>query len=101
MLVDNLGSARDIVQHNAVTNQTTVANHLTYDSFGKVTAETDPNVNTLSGFQGAERDEETGMQLHNRRYMDPAVGRWISEDPIGFAAGDSNISRFVGNGPTN
>jgi uncharacterized protein RhaS with RHS repeats len=28
------------------------------------------------------------------------VGRWISEDPIGFAAGDANVYRYVGNVPT-
>ncbi len=35
------------------------------------------------------------------RWYDPAVGRWISEDPIGFAAGDSNLYRYVSNSPTN
>lgn len=35
-------------------------------------------------------------------YMyDPTVGRWLSRDPIGFAAGDSNLYRYVGNSPTN
>lgn len=28
------------------------------------------------------------------------MGRWISEDPIGFAAGDYNVSRYVGNEST-
>jgi hypothetical protein len=28
-------------------------------------------------------------------------GRWLSEDPIGFAAGDANLYRYVGNGPVN
>ncbi len=32
---------------------------------------------------------------------DPGIGRWISEDPIGFKAGDSNLYRYVGNNPTN
>ncbi|MSR57403.1 MAG: hypothetical protein EXS05_07000 [Planctomycetaceae bacterium] len=29
------------------------------------------------------------------------MGRFISEDPMGFAAGDVNLSRYVGNAPTN
>ena len=29
------------------------------------------------------------------------MGRFISEDPIGFAAGDGNLNRYVGNSPTN
>jgi hypothetical protein len=32
---------------------------------------------------------------------DPNVGRWISEDPIGFQAGDANLYRFVWNDPSN
>ncbi len=30
----------------------------------------------------------------------PSVRAWISEDPIGFAAGDANLYRYVGNGAT-
>lgn len=32
---------------------------------------------------------------------DPSVGRWLSEDPIGFEGGDANLERYVGNNPTN
>jgi uncharacterized protein RhaS with RHS repeats len=32
---------------------------------------------------------------------DPTIGRWTSEDPIGFKAGDTNLYRYVGNCPTN
>jgi uncharacterized protein RhaS with RHS repeats len=32
---------------------------------------------------------------------DPTIGRWLSEDPIGFEAGDANKVRYVGNGPIN
>ena len=34
------------------------------------------------------------------RWYDPEVGRWLSEDPIGFEAGDANLYRYVGNGVT-
>ncbi len=96
-LADNLGSVRDIVDSTG----SNVVNHITFDAFGKVTSETDSTVNHIGGFQGAERDEESGMQLHDRRFYDPTTGRWIKEDPIGFNAGDTNLARFVGNGPTN
>jgi uncharacterized protein RhaS with RHS repeats len=33
--------------------------------------------------------------------FDPSVGRFLSEDPIEFDAGDSNLYRYVGNSPTN
>lgn len=32
---------------------------------------------------------------------DPRVGRFLSEDPIGFGAGDANLYRYVFNSPTN
>src|SRR5207253_2633309 len=32
---------------------------------------------------------------------DPTIGRWISEDPIGFTGADANLYRYVGNSPTN
>jgi hypothetical protein len=34
------------------------------------------------------------------RWYAPGTGRWLSEDPIGFAAGDANLYRYVGNGVT-
>ena len=30
----------------------------------------------------------------------PSLGRWMTQDPIGFEAGDTNLYRFVGNEPT-
>lgn len=39
------------------------------------------------------------MQYHRARYYDPAAGRWISEDPIKFAARDLNLSLALGNNP--
>ncbi len=41
------------------------------------------------------------MQYNRARYYDTATGRWISEDPERFGAGDTNLERYVGNGPTN
>ncbi|MGE3240458.1 MAG: RHS repeat-associated core domain-containing protein [Pirellulales bacterium] len=32
---------------------------------------------------------------------DPSIGRWLSEDPIGFEGGDPNLYRYVGNDPLN
>ncbi|HJT23203.1 MAG TPA: RHS repeat-associated core domain-containing protein, partial [bacterium] len=32
---------------------------------------------------------------------DTRTGRWTSQDPTGFAAGDANLYRYAGNGPTN
>jgi len=64
-----------------------------------VQSETDATVDHIFAYTGRERDEESDLQYNRARYYDSSVGRWISEDPIGFSAGDPNVSRYVGNEP--
>ena len=40
-----------------------------------------------------------GFTTTMRRYYDAAIGRFVSQDPKGFAAGDTNLYRYVGNEP--
>jgi RHS repeat-associated protein len=91
-LTDHLGSVRDIVRNDA----TSVA-HLEYDSFGQLLDGLEAV--TRYGFTAREWDGDTDLQYNRNRWYDPKNGKWISEDPIGFAAGDANLSRYVGNGP--
>ena len=56
---------------------------------------------TIIGYTGRPLDVETGLQNNLNRWYDARVGRCVSEDPIGFAAGDSNLYRYVGNSPAN
>jgi RHS repeat-associated protein len=51
-------------------------------------------------FTGREWDPETGLYYYRARYYDSRIGRFISEDPIGFAGG-ANFYAYVENGPTN
>ena len=95
-LTDNLGTVRDIVDSSGA-----VIDHLVYNSFGQVAYESAPTVHHLEGYTGSIYDHDTGMLNDWRRWYDPAVGRWLSEDPMGFAAGDANLSRYVGNDATN
>jgi RHS repeat-associated protein len=94
-LADNQGTVRDLIDSNGV-----IVNHISYDSFGKVVSQTS-NLDFRYGYTGREQDNETGLDYYRARYYDAALGRFISEDPIGFAAGDTNIYRYVGNSPTN
>ncbi|RCS55781.1 hypothetical protein DTL42_01370 [Bremerella cremea] len=100
-LTDHLGTVRDVVDYDNSTDTTTVQNHLAYNSFGNIVSETNTAVDFLFAFTGRERDEESDLQYNRARYYDSAVGRWISEDPIGFAARDENLFRYVGNSPVN
>jgi RHS repeat-associated protein len=43
--------------------------------------------------------EPNGFYYMRARYYDPAVGRFISEDPIGFDGGDVNLYAYVLNNP--
>jgi len=95
MLTDHLGSVRDIV------NQAGEAvSHVTYDAFGNIVGGTGVLL-TRYLYTGRELDTLTGLQYNRNRWYDPALGRWISEDPIGFWGGDYNLGRYVENGPPN
>jgi RHS repeat-associated protein len=94
-LADNQGTVKDLIDNvgNAVS-------HINYDSFGRVVSQTG-SVDFRYGYTGREQDAETGLDYYRARYYDVANGRFISEDPIGFAAGDTNLYRYVGNSPVN
>ncbi len=93
-LGDRQGSVVDLVNE-----QGEVVNHFVYDSFGNRTGST--TADFRFGYTGRELDTETGLYYYRARYYDSAVGRFISEDPIGFSAGDTNLYRYVGNNATN
>ncbi len=93
-LTDNLGSIRTVLDGNGH-----VVDSITYDAFGNITAETNAGERGRYAWTGRELDVETGLQYNRARYYDSSTGRWISQDPIGFAAGDSNLYRYVTNKP--
>jgi len=98
-LTDHLGSVRDIVTYDVIAHTATVENHVVYDTFGNITGQTNPSIQILFGYAGRETDNESTYYYNRARYYDAAIGRWIAEDPLGFAAGDENLVRYVGNRP--
>jgi RHS repeat-associated protein len=95
-LTDRLGSV------TGITNSTgALINSTAYDSFGHVLTESNPSVADSIGFTGREYDSETGLYYFRARYYNPDLGRFLSEDPLSFGAGDFNANRYVGNNPTN
>jgi RHS repeat-associated protein len=95
-LADNQGSIRYVLD-----NSGNVINEIIYNSFGEVTSESNPSVDFRFGYTGRELDEETGLYYYRSRYYDSTVGRFISEDAIGFEGGDANLYRYVINSPVN
>jgi len=45
--------------------------------------------------------EADDLYYYRARYYDPTTGRFFSEDPIGFASGDTNLYRYVSGNPVN
>jgi RHS repeat-associated protein len=41
--------------------------------------------------------EPNGLYYMRARYYDPSVGRFVSEDPLGFGGGDVNLYAYVKN----
>jgi len=83
----------------SLTNSTgSLANSYTYDSYGRLMGSTGALINPFQ-YTSREFDPETGIYFYRARYYDQNVGRFISEDPIGFAGG-RDFYVYVGNSPT-
>ena len=95
-LADNLGTIHDIVDSSGV-----VQDHLVYSSFGRIISQTNPSLQPRFTFTGRETDAVTGLVWYGSRYLDPADGRFISEEPSSLAASGTNSYRFATNSPTN
>lgn len=82
-------------------NQNVVSKYA-YDVFGAVLneVETIPQPFKYVGQYGVMA-EPNGFYYMRARYYDPKVGRFISEDPIGFEGGTVNLYEYVGNQPVN
>jgi RHS repeat-associated protein len=76
----------------------TVAAQYTYASFGRTTA----TGTTTNPFQYTGREHDgTGLYYYRARYYSPTFQRFLSEDPVEFAGGDTNLYAYVFNSPTN
>ncbi|HXH25899.1 MAG TPA: RHS repeat-associated core domain-containing protein, partial [Vicinamibacterales bacterium] len=92
-LTDALGSTVALADGSGA-----VATAYSYEPFGAVNAMGASSGNELK-YTGRE-DDGTGLQYYRARYYHPNLQRFISEDPIGFAGGDTNLYSYVGNAPT-
>ncbi|MCA1791646.1 MAG: hypothetical protein LC667_17880, partial [Thioalkalivibrio sp.] len=86
---DHLGSVVMLTDEDGM-----VAAKYEYDAYGRRTAVAEA-VDQPYAFTGREWDEESGLYYYRARYYDPAGGRFLSEDPIGFGGGDLNLYRYV------
>ena len=68
----------------------------TYGPFGQTSVTGTPR--TPFQYTGREKDG-TGLYYYRARYYQPALHRFVSEDPIGFAGGDFNVYAYVRGNP--
>ena len=101
-LTDNENTVRDLVTYTTDTpGTTTVVDHRVYSSFGEITSQIDPTtVDCIFGYTGRPLDGATGLQNNLNRWYDASVGRWLSQDPIGFGGRDANLYGYCDNAPT-
>ncbi|WP_395138601.1 RHS repeat-associated core domain-containing protein, partial [Armatimonas sp.] len=95
-ITDHLGSVITLLN-----NAGQVAQSNSFDPFGQTISSTNSNGfgGQPYGFTGLEHDE-SGLVYARNRYYSPGLGRFISEDPIGFGGG-SNFYAYCGNDPIN
>jgi RHS repeat-associated protein len=94
LLTDALGSTVALTDPSGA-----VKTSYSYEPFGKTTTTGEANANAQR-YTGRE-DDGTGLYYYRARYYHPGLQRFISEDPVGFDAGDTNLYAYVGNNPTN
>ncbi len=91
---DHQGTADAILKAGTVTNQPLRT------AFGEKIANTGTESDSAFGFQGQLDQSKTEFGNFRARQMQTNAGRFISQDPIRFASGQTNFYQFVGNRPT-
>jgi RHS repeat-associated protein len=88
---DHLGSLNILTDSRGYTAQT-----VAYYPFGETRTNTGP-IDLPYKYTGQELDPETGLYYYQSRYYDPAVGRFITPDPLRQAAFDpQTFQRLIG-----
>jgi RHS repeat-associated protein len=90
-ITDALGSVL------ALTNSSgNITTQYSYDPFGNTTAAGSPSTSVFQ-YTGRENDGN-GLYFDRSRYYYPRLGRFISEDPLGFGGG-YNVYAYVNDSP--
>ncbi len=91
---DHINSITALTGHTGTVEETT-----NYDAFGSPGLTLPGTGNDLL-FTGRQYDQATGLYYYRARFYDPEIGRFTSEDPLGFKAG-VNFYAYVNNNPIN
>ncbi len=91
---DSLQSVVGLSGHEGATIQTTQ-----YAPFGDEIGGAGASCSVLR-YTGRERDTESGLYYYRARHYDPGLGRFLTEDTLGFSEG-VNFYAYVNNNPIN
>ncbi|VAX36346.1 hypothetical protein MNBD_UNCLBAC01-1000, partial [hydrothermal vent metagenome] len=91
---DGLGSITQITNSAG-----SIIEQYTYDSYGQPSV-TSSAIGNPYMFTGRRFDEESGIYYYRNRQYDPAIGRFLQRDPLGYVDG-MNLFSMVGNNPVN
>ena len=99
-VTDNQNTVRDIAKLDATAEETSIVAQREYDIFGNllsVTGDSAASAQIQAGYTGRAYDPDANLHYYRARWYDSVANRFINEDPIGFAAGDVNVQRYVEN----
>ncbi|MBN2250075.1 MAG: hypothetical protein JW682_07030, partial [Campylobacterales bacterium] len=93
---DQVGSLRAVSDTNGQ-----IIKEITYDTFGNIISDSNPDFNVPFGFAGGLYDRDTKLTRFGYRDYDATTGKWTAKDPIEFEGGDSNLYGYVLGDPVN
>ncbi len=93
---DQVGSLRAVTDTNG-----NLIKEITYDSYGNIISDINPDFKVPFGFAAGLYDEDTKLVHFGYREYDPEIGRWLGKDPLLFGGGDSNLYGYVLQDPVN
>jgi RHS repeat-associated protein len=83
--------------HSVVARTDSSGNVLSKDNFSAFGESSSLTTNRF-GYTAQRFDSESGQYYYRARYYEPAIGRFIQPDPIGYSVG-LNLYGYVGNNP--
>jgi RHS repeat-associated protein len=93
---DQVGTLKLVTDENH-----NIVKEITYDTYGNILNDTNPNLKVPFGFAGGLQDQHTKLVHFGYREYDPYTAKWTSKDPIDFYGGDTNLYGYVLNDPVN
>jgi len=93
-LTDALGSTMQLTNASGALEE-----QYSYGPYGMLSASGGTTANSYT-YTGRETDG-LGIDYYRARYYNPQTGRFLSEDPLGFAGSGPNLYAYAGDSPTN